>query len=550
MCKLRTLLLALLFASIGNITAFAVEVPASVLSNMMTPPSVKTVEVEPPRPLSAAASKIFGGQLFTGNFRAEQFPGFNPNYQISIGDRITIRVWGAVTIDGIFPVDPQGNIFVPSLGPVPVLGVRNGELNAVIQSRAQKVFRDNVSIYATLDATQPVKVFVTGFVSNPGLYAGLSSDSLLYYLDKAGGVDPVRGSYIDIKIMRNQSVRASVNLYDFLLSGKLELIQLNDGDTIIVEPRKQSVTISGEVLNPYIFEYDQSSLTVADLLKLAAVKPSATHVSVVRRTGREKTSEYYEIAKAQQIVLDDGDEVRVLADRYSGTILVRVEGAHVGEHALVLPYGATLQQVFEKISPSSSSNLEAIQLFRRSVAERQKEMINTSLAALESQALTARSATLEEATLRGKEADLILKFVERARNVEPKGQVILAGSQKVLAETILEDGDSIVIPEKNSLLLVHGEVMFPNAIVHTPGATPEFYIKQAGGYAQNADNSRILLFKTNGVVLNIPTDYKEIVAGDELMVLPKVDVKRLEIAKGFSQILYQVAIATRSLLLW
>lgn len=335
MCKLHTLLLALSLTFITTAAAFAVEVPASALSNMMTPPSVKTVEVEPPRPLSGDASKIFGGQLFTGNFRAEQFPGFNPNYQISIGDRITIRIWGAVTIDGIFPVDPQGNIFVPSLGPVPVLGVRNGELNDVIQSRAQKVFRDNVSIYATLDATQPVKVFVTGFVSKPGLYAGLSSDSLLYYLDKAGGVDPLRGSYVDIKIMRNQSVRKNVNLYDFLLSGKLELIQLNDGDTIIVEPRKQSVSISGEVLNPYIFEYDQPTLTVADLLKLAAVKPTATHVSVVRRTGREKTSEYYEIAKAQQVVLDDGDEVKVLSDRYSGTILVRIEGAHVDRKSVV-----------------------------------------------------------------------------------------------------------------------------------------------------------------------------------------------------------------------
>lgn len=550
MLKLKALLLVLSLTIIATTAAFAVEVPASVLSTMMAPPAPKTVEVEPPRPLSGDASKIFGGQLFTGNFRAEQFPGFNPNYQISIGDRITIRVWGAVTIDGIFPVDPQGNIFVPSLGPVPVLGVRNGELNSVIQSRAQKVFRDNVGIYATLDATQPVKVFVTGFVSKPGLYAGLSSDSLLYYLDKAGGVDPLRGSYIDIKIMRHQSVRKSVNLYDFLLSGKLELIQLNDGDTIIVESRKQAVTVSGEVLNPYIFEFDQTVFTVADLLKLAAVKPSATHVSVVRRTGREKTSEYYEVANAQQVVLNDGDEVSVLADRYSGTILVRVEGAHVGEHALVLPYGATLQQVFAKISPTSSSNLEAIQLFRKSVAKRQKEMIDTSLAALESQALTARSATLEEANLRGKEAEMILKFVERARKVEPKGQVILAGSQQILEGTLLEDGDAIVIPEKNSLLLVHGEVMFPNAIVHTPGVTPEYYIQQAGGYAQNADSSRILLFKTNGVVLNVPDDYEEIVAGDELMVLPKVDVKRLEIAKGFTQILYQIAVATRALIVW
>lgn len=175
-------------------------------------------------------------------------------------------------------------------------------------------------------------------------------------------------------------------------------------------------------------------------------------------------------------------------------------------------------------------------------------MIETALSALESQALTARSATLEEATLRGKEAELILKFVERARKVEPKGQVILTGSQKILEETILEDGDAIMIPEKSSLLLVHGEVMFPNAIVHTPGVTPDFYIKQAGGYSQNADSSRILLFKTNGVVLTIPKDYKEIVAGDELMVLPKVDVKRLEIAKGFTQILYQIAVATGTLI--
>lgn len=527
---LRTLLVVALLAICCGTAALAADAP-------------------PPRPTAPMAGKIFGGQLFNGNFRGEQFPGFNPNYQISIGDRITIRIWGAVTIDGVFPVDPQGNIFVPSLGPVPVLGVRNGDLNGHIQARAQKIFRENVGIYATLDATQPVKVFVTGFVSNPGLYGGLSSDSVLYYLDKAGGVDPERGSYIDIKVMRNQTVRKTVNLYDFLLSGKLELIQLSDGDTIIVEPRKQSVTVSGQVFNPATFEFDQSPFTVADLLKLAAVKPTATHVSVLRRTGREKTSEYYEIAKAQQVQLNDGDEVNILSDRYNGTILIRVEGAHVGEHALILPYGATLQEVLVRLSPTSRSNLDAIQLFRKSVAQRQKEMIEASLAALETQALTARSATLEEANLRGKEAEMILQFVARARNVEPKGQVVLAGEPKVLEETLLEDGDTIVIPEKNSLLLVHGEVMFPNAIVHTPGATPDYYIKQAGGYAQNADTSRILLFKTNGVVLNVKGNYKEIVAGEELMVLPKVDVKSLEIAKGFTQVLYQIAVAARALTL-
>lgn len=493
---------------------------------------------------------MFGSQLFNGNFRSEQFPGFNPNYQITIGDRINLRIWGAVTFEGILPVDPQGNIFVPNLGPVQVLGTRNGDLNSHIQARAQKIFRSNVGLYATLDATQPVKVFVTGYVTNPGLYAGLSSDSLLYYIDKAGGVGQNGGSYIDIKVMRNDHIRKQVNLYEFLLNGHLELIQLSDGDTIIVGPRKRTVTVTGEVYSPFIFEFESERFAVSDALKLAKQKPNATHVSITRRTGREKTSEYFEIDKINGVQLADGDELLVQSDRYSGTVLVRVEGAHAGEHALVLPYGATLQNVLDRLRPTPRSNLDAIQLFRKSVARRQKEMLETSLRKLEAQALTARSSTLEEAGLRTKEADLILKFVERARDIEPKGQIVLAADKNHLASTLLEDGDTVVVPEKNSLVIVHGEVLFPNAIIFTLGKEPEYYIQQSGGYTQNADSSRVLLLKNNGAVLNVNTSSDQIAAGDELMVLPKIATKHLEIAKGFAQILYQIAVATRALMAW
>lgn len=539
------LLLSILFFAAG---AAAVEISPADLASLAASRSAQPAAAEtlshghtPP------ASRIYGDQLFAGNFRDAPFAGFNPDYQIAIGDRIIIRVWGAVTTDGVFTVDPQGNIFVPNLGPVPVLGVRNAELNKHIQERAQQIFRANVGIYATLDASQPVKVFVTGAVTSPGLYGGLSSDSLLAYLDKAGGVDRERGSYIDIVVLRNGVERKRINLYDFLLHGRLDLIQFSDGDTIVVAPRHNAVNVGGEVFNPVLFEFTGPATTVNDVLAMAKVRPGATHVSVVHHTGRERTSEYAEIDKAGAIVLQPGDEVSVLADRYSGTILVRVEGAHSGEHALILPYGARLQEVINRLVATDKSNLDGLQLYRRSVAKRQKEMLDTSLAALETQALTARSATLEEANLRGKEAEMILKFVDQARKVDPKGQVVLAGSVDVVGDTLLEDGDTIVIPEKSSLLMVHGEVMFPNAIVYTPGATPDDYIHKAGGYAQNADTSRILLFKENGLVQTIPADYKGIAPGDELMVLPKVDPKRLEIAKGFTQILYQIAIAARQL---
>ena len=67
-----------------------------------------------------ATADVFGSNMFTGKFAAETFTGFNPNYLIAIGDNITLKAWGAVTFDGILSVDPQGNIFVPEVGPVPM----------------------------------------------------------------------------------------------------------------------------------------------------------------------------------------------------------------------------------------------------------------------------------------------------------------------------------------------------------------------------------------------------------------------------------------------
>ncbi|MFT2542688.1 polysaccharide biosynthesis/export family protein, partial [Escherichia coli] len=96
--------------------------------------------------------------------------------------------------DGALQVDPKGNIFLPNVGPVKVAGVSNSQLNALVTSKVKEVYQSNVNVYASLLQAQPVKVYVTGFVRNPGLYGGVTSDSLLNYLIKAGGVDPERGS--------------------------------------------------------------------------------------------------------------------------------------------------------------------------------------------------------------------------------------------------------------------------------------------------------------------------------------------------------------------
>lgn len=499
----------------------------------------------------APPGRMFGSQLFGGTFRGTLNHGFNPDYVLANGDRLTVRLWGAFNFEGSLVVDQQGNIFLPSVGPVAVAGVKSGELNGRLEAAVRRIFKANTFVYAALDASQPVKVYVTGFARQPGLYGGLASDSPVAFLDKAGGIDPDRGSYVDVLIKRGNQTRKRINLYDFLLEGKLDLVQFQDGDVIMVQPRKHTFSVSGEVFNAYDFEFPEARISLSRALAMAKVKPGATHVSIVRRQGSERRSEYYQLAQAAHVMLEDGDLVTVTADRFPGTIQVRIEGAHAGEHAVVLPYGAKLKDVLAQIRPNSMSRVDAIQLYRKSVQARQKEMLEFALRKVEETALSARSKTAEEAGLRGKEADLLLKFVERARRIQPKGQVVLDETDR--DETLLEDGDVIVIPERTSLVMVHGEVLFPSAISWRKGLTAEDAIAASGGYTQGSDTSKVVVVAQNGAARLAEgrsgffsrSAGTRLQPGDEVIVLPMIETKNVEVTRALTQIIYQIAFTAK-----
>ena len=495
--------------------------------------------------------EVFGRHLFRGEFKDESFTGFNPNYQLAVGDKVRLQVWGAVELTQELTVDPQGNIFIPKVGPVTVLGVRNDKLNEVIRNTIKKVYFDNVDIYATLESAQPIKVFVTGLVMNPGLYSGFSSDSILFYLDKAGGVDPKRGSFIDITILKDGKKFTSANLYGFLTKGQLKYIQLADGDVIFVNPIKFTVTISGDVKNPYQFEFFNPKISLVDTLKLAQLKSNATHFSISRKTDGKLTSSYHSLDDAGGLTLQPGDHVEVITDLKPGTILVKVTGEQVGPKQLILPYGARLRDAMEKLIPNDRSDFDSIQLFRRSLAVRQKDMLDESLNNLEKNILGARSSSHEEAQLRVAEADLLTKFIERAKKIEPKGQIVLSDFEDE-KNVYLEDEDIILIPAQTSLVMVHGEVLFPNTQVHYLGSKVIDYIERAGGFTQNADKSNILILRRNGSIVNVKKAYGNfrrvgLQPGDEIMVMPKVNFKSIQLVKDITQILFQIAVATRTI---
>lgn len=487
-------------------------------------------------------NKMFGSQLFKGAFASTAGSTFNNSYQINPGDNINLRLWGAYQFSGTQTVDPQGNIFIPNVGPVKVAGVTNGNLQSTIESHVRRVYASNVGVYAALEQAQPVKVLVTGFVNQPGNYGGVANDSVIAYLDRAGGVDPERGSYIDIKVMRNGQTIKHTDLYQFLLNGQLQPISFRDGDVIVVGQRTHTFNVSGEVYNQNDFEFNSPEITLAQALSFAKLKPGATNVSIQRRQGNEYRSEYYSLKQANNVTIQDGDIVTVTADRYAGTIQVRVDGAHYGAHAMVLPYGARLADVLVQLQPNPLAEVEALQLFRPSIAQRQREMINVALDKLEETTFNARSSTQEEAALRLRDAELVKQFVAKARQIEPKGQVVL--NPNTFQDVILEQGDILYVPEKTSVIMVHGEVAFPNGVEFQKGMNAEDYIDQVGGFSQKSNKSKVIVIRQNGKAELVRKGSK-IQQGDEILVLPKAQTKGIEMTRGITQVLYQIAIAAK-----
>jgi protein involved in polysaccharide export with SLBB domain len=233
---------------------------------------------------------MFGEQLFQPGIAQTYGVGLNDEYQIAIGDRLTLRMWGAFPYQEVQVVDPQGNVFLPNVGPVNVAGIRSRELNEVVRTAIRDVYRSNVDVYATLEASQPVRVFVTGFVRAPGQYPGVAADSVLGFLLRAGGIDPARGSYIDVRLLRGDQQRAAFNLYDFLIEGQLQPVQIQDGDTIVVAARHNAARVSGDVFNSYGFEFEGREISAEELLRLAHPHPGATHASVVHKVGTRQFS--------------------------------------------------------------------------------------------------------------------------------------------------------------------------------------------------------------------------------------------------------------------
>ncbi|MCP4178856.1 MAG: polysaccharide export protein [bacterium] len=500
---------------------------------------------------------VFGENLFARKLKLPLISLHNPEYLISIGDKIAITIWGELEVAQQFTVDSQGNIFLPKVGPIHVAGLQNKELNQIISSAISSVFKDNVHIYANLVTAQPIKVFVSGYVVMPGLYAGISSNSILYFLSNAGGIILNQGSFRDIKVIRNGKLIQRVDLYNFLKNGTLPYVQLQQRDSIVVGPTMGSIDVSGKVFRSASYEPGKKGILLKDLLSLGGTTADATYALIEDNKGHLPKQSYINLKDVKDQIIYSGEEVTLISDQNANFVRASISGAASTPHHIVVPRGTTLDEVMNKyVKLKPEANVAATQLFRKKLAIQQKAAIMSNLLNFERDAYTSNVLTAEGALIQTKFADLVTQFVNKVKQVEPKGQLVIYSPDEWKSIHI-ENEDVINIPYKTQVVRVDGCVLTPTALIIKNDFDLGDYIRAAGGYTNMADTANIIIASQNGRIYNTSlawynfwSSVPDLKPGDHVMVLPGTSTQGLTVLTALAQVVYQVAISARMVTLF
>ena len=307
--------------------------------------TLENVEVQPFReieePDRIASERIFGMSLFD-QVSVSFEPSLNVptpmDYTLGPGDEIVIDIWGAAEQTYRLGVSPEGNIRIPSLGPIYVNGLQMNDAENRILNRLTDIYsglmpnnpeEGNTYAQVTLGSVRSIKVTILGEVRQPGTYTISSLSTAFNALYASGGPDR-DGSFRNIQIIRNNEVVETLDIYDFLVYGDQESnIRLRDQDVIKVDPYLNRVQLTGETKRVGYFELMDNE-TVEDLLNFAA---GFTDEAYTRRltlegktpTMRRVSSIFY--PEESDKTLNNGDRISVgqIIDQFENR--VQIEGA-------------------------------------------------------------------------------------------------------------------------------------------------------------------------------------------------------------------------------
>ena len=419
---------------------------------------------------TAQGKRVYGRDIFS-----QANPSFQPNFNMPIpdtyvlgtGDQVVVDIYGASQETLVHTISPEGTITVAGYGPIYLSGMSVVEAQKKLRSTIGSRYQTS-SLKVTVGNTRTIQVNIMGEVKAPGTYHLSAFANVFYALYRAGGTNEL-GTLRNIKVLRNGRLVTVVDLYNFIIEGRLAgNITLQDNDVIQVGAYETLVGITGNVKRPMFYEMRKDE-SVATLLKYAggftgdAYKKS---VRLVRQTGERYTIHNIDEFEMASFKLEDGDALSVdgMINRYEN--MVEIKGA-----------------VFRPGQFQLGGHINSV-----------KSLIEAANGLTE-------DAFLEHAILHRLKFDRTLEVIP----VDVKG--IMDGS---VADIALANEDVLFIPTQEDLrkertFTISGAVMSPGTYEFADNTTIEDLIVMAGGLRDEASLMRVEVTR----VLRDPTAMKK-----------------------------------------
>lgn len=412
--------------------------------------------------LEPEVKEVFGRNIFA-NKNLTFAPNLNiptpSDYRLGAGDEVIIDVWGSNEVTIRQTISPDGFINIPEVGLVSLSGMTVKEADSYLRKKMGQSYPvdgedSDADIKLTLGNIRTIQVNVLGEVESPGTYFLPSLSSVFNALYKAGGVSEV-GSLREIMLVRNSRTVAVVDVYDFILNGKVSGdIRLQDGDVITVPTYRNLVDVAGKVKRPMCYEMKEgeSVRTLLDYSGGFAGDAYKSNLRLIRRNGIEYQLYTVEADDFDRFMLMDGDSLTVepMIDRYENK--VDVQGAVYRPGAYQLGGNiTTLSQLVKK-----AEGLKGDAFTNRAILYREREDLTREVLAVDLKGIL--NGTAEEIFLR-KNDSLHIASIHDVKDI--------------------------------GTVTIDGEVTSPGTFVFAENMTVEDLIMQAGGLLESASTVKI-----------------------------------------------------------
>lgn len=413
--------------------------------------------VAQPNEEDVKARKVFGHDIFRSkllSFEPNSSVAVAPTYVLGPGDELIIDVYGASQITNKIKIAPDGSVNVPRIGPINVNGMTVDRAQAQICAAMGKHYQ-NASIKLSVGQTRTMSIHVMGEVKTPGTYTLSAFATVFHALYMAGGINEV-GTLREVKVARNGRVISVIDVYDYILSGKLTgNVKLNDNDVIIVGSYENLVNITGFVKRPMWYEMkkDESLRSLLDFCSGFTGNAYTKNIKVTRSAGEKMSVYSVDEFDFSSFRLCDEDMVEVQGNEKRYSNLVTVSGAVKRPGEYELDAAKTLKGLI-----TLAGGLQEDAMTTRAVIQRMNEN------------RTLKTITIDlKGIINGTEPDVALKnedvlsiasiaTLTSERKMTINGEVYKPGEYEFSENTSIEDLITLAGGLKESASLLNVEV--------------------------------------------------------------------------------------------